>query len=183
MDADCEVEIGGGAPVIEALWPGFADLRRSPERIVQIQEAADFSPLAALLKALNGEGSPLWTSKCDRWVQEPAEVAAGDRYGLACYVDLLPVQSVVFLTWEQAEAFCLQWVAHLGPVSAPQCRVELVVRQAFAGESEGFGITAYLAASGRDQSDAVHALSTFMAAFADAIPTAVPPATAVSKLQ
>jgi hypothetical protein len=183
MDADCEVEIGGGAPVIEALWPGFVDLRSGPECIGQIQEATDFPPLAALLLALNGEASPLWTSKCDRWEQEPAELAAGARCGLACYVDLLPVQTAVFLTWQQAEAFCLQWVARLGPVSAPQCRVEFVVRQAVAGETEGFGVTAYLAASGRDRSDAAQALATFMTAFADAIPAAVPPATAVSKLQ
>jgi hypothetical protein len=183
MDADYEVEIGGGAPVIEALWPGFVDLRTSPERIGQIQEAAEFAPLAALLLALNGEASSLWTSKCDRWEQEPAELAAGACCGLACYVDLLPVYGVVFLTWEQAEAFCLQWVGLLDPVSAPQCRVEFVVRQAFAGESEGFGITAYLAASGQDQSDAVHALAGFMTAFAHAVPPVVPPATAVSKLQ
>ena len=111
------------------------------------------------------------------------ELEAGCQSGLACYVDLLPVQSAVFLRWEQAEAFCLQWVACLGPVSAPQCRVEFVVRQAFAGESEGFGITAYLAASGSDQSDAACALAALMAAFADVIPSAVPPATAVSKLQ
>jgi hypothetical protein len=183
MDADYEVEIGGGAPVIEALWPGFVDLRRSPERIGQIQEAVAFAPLATLLLALNGDRSPLWTSKCDQWERDPAEIAAGDRYGLACYVDFLPVQGAVFPRWQQAEAFCMQWVGRLGPVQAPRCRVELIVRQAFAGESEGFGVTAYLSASGRKRSEAADAFAAFMVAFADAIPGAIPPANAVSKLQ
>ena len=32
MEADWEVEIGGGAPVIDALWPGFVDLRAARAR-------------------------------------------------------------------------------------------------------------------------------------------------------
>ena len=40
MEADYEVEAGGEAPVIEALWPGFVDLRLQPERIGEIQEVA-----------------------------------------------------------------------------------------------------------------------------------------------
>jgi len=45
MEADWEVEVGGGSPVIEALWPGFVDLRLYPERIGEIQEAAGFRRL------------------------------------------------------------------------------------------------------------------------------------------
>jgi hypothetical protein len=30
MEADWEFEVGGDAPVIDALWPGFVDLRLSP---------------------------------------------------------------------------------------------------------------------------------------------------------
>ncbi len=43
MEVDWEVEVGGGAPVIEALWMGFVDLRRNPERLGEIAEAANFS--------------------------------------------------------------------------------------------------------------------------------------------
>ena len=70
MEADWEVEVGGGAPVIEALWPGFVDLRLYPERIGEIQEAAGFPALAGLLRSLNGAGSSLWTAKCDLWEPE-----------------------------------------------------------------------------------------------------------------
>ena len=40
MEADWEVEVGGGAPVIEADWPGFVDLRGEPERVNEMEEVA-----------------------------------------------------------------------------------------------------------------------------------------------
>ena len=82
MEADWEVEIGGGAAVIEAEWPGFVDLRADAGRVVEIAEAAAFPPLAGLLLALNAAESPVWTSKCDLWEPEP-----GAR---AIYIDMLP---------------------------------------------------------------------------------------------
>jgi hypothetical protein len=175
MEADWEVEVGGGSPVIEALWPGFVDLRLYPERIGEIQEAAGFPALAGLLRSLNGAGSSLWTAKCDLWEPEANE--------LACYVDLLPVADTVFAQWEDAEAFCREWVARLAPVAQPDCRVDLVVRQAIAGEAEGFGVTAYVNAAGRDRSGAAEALGAALVAFAGAIPRAADSATAASKLQ
>jgi hypothetical protein len=175
MEADWEVEVGGGAPVIDALWPGFVDLRLHPERIVEIQEAAASPALAELLLALNGAGSPLWTAKCDLWEPEPNE--------LACYVDLLPVANTVFARWEQAEVFCREIVARLAPVSLPECRADFMVRQAIAGEAEGFGVTATLSATGRDRSGAAATLAAALVAFAGAIPRIATPERAASKLQ
>ena len=175
MEADYEVEAGGEAPVIEALWPGFVDLRLQPERIGEIQEVAGVPALAELLLALNKTGSPVWTAKCDVWEPETAE--------LACYVDLLPVADMVFARWEQAEAFCREWVARLVPVSMPECRVELVVRQAIAGEAEGVGVTAYLSATGGDRTCAAEALAAALVAFAGAIPCAATPEATATKLQ
>jgi hypothetical protein len=187
MEADWEVEIGGGAPVIEADWPGFIDLRSHPERGNEIAEAAAFPPLAALLLALNAVASPLWTTKCDLWEPEPA--------ALACYIDLLPLEGKVFARWQQAETFCREYVTRLAPIalsecspdrspeSSPDCSIALVIRQAFADPTEGFGITAYLSAKGRDQADAAVALTAVMAAFSDALPSAEPPAAPGSKLQ
>jgi len=191
MEADWEVEIGGGVPVIEALWPGFVDLRQSPDHIGEIAEAAAFPPLARLLLALNATGALLWTAKCDLWEPVAEECAEPERSSatdartvpLACYIDLLPRQSLVFLRWEEAEAFCREWVYRLAALEMPECCVELVVRQAIAGAVEGFGFTAYLSAAGSDQPSAAKALEAALIAFADAIPTAAPPATAPSKLQ
>jgi hypothetical protein len=173
MEADWEFEVGGGAPVIEARWAGFVDLRRQPERIKEIQEAAAFSPLAALLRALNGANSPLWTAKCDLWEPEAKDLGgtqAGMHSALACYVDLLPLAGKVFAQAEQAEGFCREWVARLAPVPLADCRVDLIIRQAIAGEAEGLGVTAYLSAMGSDHAAAHKALAATLDAFAATIP-------------
>ncbi len=196
MEADWEFEVGGGAPVIEAHWPGFADLRRHPQRIEEIQEAVAFPPLAALLQLLNGDDSPLWTAKCDLWEPQAQERAAelsdaaADpvlRAALACYVDLLPLAGEVFAQPQQAEAFCQEWVARLEaaplPECHPDCRVDLVIRQAIAGHAEGFGVTAYLSAEGRDPDAAAAALADTLVAFAGAIPGHAAAENPTSKLQ
>lgn len=176
MDADWDVEIGGGAPVIEALWAGadgaagFVDLRSHPERIAEIAEAAEFAPLAALLVRLNAAESPVWTSKCDVWEPE-----AG---GMALYIDMLSLMGTVFAAWRQAEGFCREMVARLEAMErGADGSVELVIRQAVAGEKEGFGVTAYLSAKSAE------ALAGTMADFADAVMAWEPPALAGSKLQ
>jgi len=168
--------------VIEARWAGFVDLRRQPERIKEIQETAAFPPLAALLEALNGAHSPLWTAKCDLWEPEAKELAgpkpespadgpeAGMHTALACYVDLLPLAGEVFAQTKQAEGFCREWVARLAPVPLADCRVDMVIRQALVGEAEGLGVTAYLSATGSDPAAAREALAATLDAFADTIP-------------
>jgi hypothetical protein len=196
MEIDWEVEVGGGAPVIEALWPGFVDLRRSPERLGEIAETAALPALADLLRALNGPASPLWTAKCDLWEPDPEERtvpewnspaavsdAAVQPAALACYVDLLPVEGCVFAQWTQAEQFCRDWVALLEPLPLPNCRIDLIVRQAFAEEAEGFGVTAYFSGMGKDRSSAAETLSAALAAFAGSIPSSAAPATPSAKLQ
>jgi len=179
MEADWEVEIGGGAAVIEALWPGFVDLRNRPERVGEIAEAAAFPCLAKLLLALNSPESPVWTSKCDVWEAEPAARAA--------YIDMLPREGMVFGEWQHAEAFCREYVGRLEalalPECGPDCRIDLVIRQAVAGGVDGFGITAYLSAKDTAQEDAEAAIAAVMAGFADALPRRRPPVTASSKLQ
>jgi hypothetical protein len=183
MEADWEAEIGGGAPVIEAEWSGFIDLRMQPPRISDIGEATAFLPLADVLLALNQESSQVWTSKCDVW--EPESSA------LACYIDLLPRDGKVFHQWQQGEVFCREIVARLrsaelthwiperrvgGVVeSSPECNIQLVIRRAIAGQAEGFGITTYLSAKAECSKVAAAALAATMATFADVLlSTALP---------
>ena len=55
------------------------------------------------------------------------------------------------------------------------CDVALVIRQAIAGQAEGFGITAYLSAIGNSREGASEALAEVMGAFSDALfSTALP---------
>ncbi len=185
MEADWEVEIGGGAPVIDADLPGssgssgYIDLRNHPERIGEIAETTAFPPLAGLLLALNAPASSVWTSKCDLWKPEAGE--------LACYIDLLPWEGVVFAEWQQAEAFCREYIARLEAIALPECgsgcRIDLVIRQAIAGAEAGFGITAYLGAKATNSAGGAAALADVMATLRDALPPAVPPQTAGSMLQ
>lgn len=181
MEADWEVEIGGGAPVIEAHWPGFVDLRKYPERIGDLCEAREYPPLADFLLSLNSSRSPMWTSKCDVWRPEGG--------GLACYVDLLPRDVGVFADWEQGEAFCRNLLAklraHISPAGSgerssssafvyenkgdSEVSVTLVVREAVLENSQGFGITAYFSAEKTDMANAEKALAEAMGAFADSL--------------
>ncbi len=169
MEADWEYEIGGGAPVIEADWPGLIDLRTHPERMSEIGEARDFAPLATLLAALNGPASPLWTSKCDLWEPAPGTLAG--------YIDILPRKETVFAERNDAETACRRYVGGLASAALPEsgrdqgreASVALVIRQAVFGRLEGFGITAYLSAVRPRRTDAASALGAAMAAFADAL--------------
>lgn len=181
MEADWEVEIGGGAPVIDAHWPGFIDLRAFPDRISEIAEAREFQPLANLLLRLNSNRSPLWTSKCDMW--RPAEGR------LACYIDLLPRDGSVFAEWKQAEAFCRDLIVRLRTAASPasstvplgqlhfvndhteglEGSATLVIREALLEDSQGFGITAYFSTDKTDLADAEKALVGAMEAFADSV--------------
>jgi hypothetical protein len=174
MEADWEIEIGGGAAVIEALWEGFVDLRAQPDRIAEIAEARSFLPLATLLRTLNSSSSSWWTAKCDLW-QPDAEVdgAVAQR---ACYIDLLPCAGLVFAHWEEARELCRQWAGMLESAASSPGQAELVVRQAVAGEAEGFGVTAYLSASGTSPDQAAENLAVLFAVFASVVVPAPDPA-------
>src|SRR5579862_4167165 len=116
MNVDWEVEIGGGAPVIEAHWPGFIDLRAHPERLNEVAEVKVLVPLGGVLLALNSAESPVWTSKCDVWVPQPGM--------LACYIDCLPLKERVYADWKNAEAFCRRVVQQILTSELPSLLVE-----------------------------------------------------------
>jgi hypothetical protein len=183
MEVDWEVELGGAAPVIEAYWHGFVDLRNLAthsgpacgdaglDRTGEIAEVANFPPLAELLRRLNAPKSSFWTSKCDVWEASAQELGVGaGEIGLACYVDLLPIEGTVYPSLREAEDACRGLVARIAAGKGENCRVDLVIRAAIAGNKEGLGITAYIGAGGADRGDAELALAKAMAVFADAIP-------------
>jgi hypothetical protein len=170
MEADWEVEVGPEAPVIDALWPGFVDLRSAPRQAHTFPEVAQLPPLAAVLARLNAPASPVWTSRCDVWPLEdfdPDEMDAPRGvalHALACYIDLLPGSRV---QWPQL-ALAVDW-----------CKL-LCVR---LRERSEFGLTAYLSAAAPAPAAASGALASALAAFADAILLAEPPEKPGSKLQ
>jgi hypothetical protein len=181
MEADWEVEIGVETPVIDALWPGFIDLRRNPERIIEIEEARRFPQLAEALLQLNSvasndsaeSGSRIWTAKCDLWTVEewnPDEMdasSAESKSGLACYIDMLPRQGLVFSKLDEAEQWARVAVSSLRKATCRCSRADLVIRRAFAGDREGMGITTYVTACGADSEAARKALAAALLVFCE----------------
>ena len=184
MEADWEFEVGGDAPVIEACWPGFVDLRWTPkgahrlaERVRSLPEVKQLPALAAILEGLNSQQSSVWTSKCDFWpVLGPDEFdgdeldapAGCSEHAVGCYIDLLPKSDQQWPFPGMIEAACKRLCANLRAVPLRCCRVDLVIRRAqIALDLMDTGITAYITACGTTAGNAQAALEAAMAAFAD----------------
>jgi hypothetical protein len=182
MEADWEVELGPDAPVLDALWSGWIDLRSNPERLAEVSEAAGFPPLGTALLALNSANSPLWTAKCDLWQLrpaaeaddlDPAELDPGElnadpnetAFALACYLDCLARSGTVFPTLAAAESWARAAVARLRAANLRCCRADLVIRRAFAANADGLGVTAYLTACGPTEPAARDNLAQALNAF------------------
>jgi hypothetical protein len=188
MEADWEIEIGPGAPIIDASWAGFVELRREPALALQLPEAAILPGLAEALVKLNSSRQiQMWTAKCDVW--QVADADAIDPYELdatpaeaafawACYIDLLSVSDQQWGhirdpktgTPTAAIAWC-QFVCkqlHSNPIRC--CRADLVIRKAaIDSETMDIGITAYLAACGPTSKEARTRLGSTLSRFVDGI--------------
>jgi hypothetical protein len=179
MEADWEFEVGGDAPIIEACWAGFVDLREAPARAWELMEVREAPALAAALETLNSSRSTVWTSKCDFWpALGPEEFDAweldapiGDTvYALGCYIDILPRESSQWSRPPVAEEICKRLCGLLGAVPLPCCRVDLVVRRAVTEpDAVELGISAYITACGPTHSEAAQTFEAALRAFAHAL--------------
>jgi hypothetical protein len=176
MESDWEIEIGDGAPVIDAVWEGYIDLRGDTNRVAEIAETAQFPALSDALIRLNSSSSPMWTAKCDVWPVEAfdADELDADRdaatSALGCYVDLLPCDAQMFSTLDAAADWCGRLCLHLRARRARQCRADAVLRRAFiTPESVGLGVTTYLTACGSTRTEAATAISNALALLADSV--------------
>ena len=179
MEADWEFEIGGDAPVIEVQWPGFVDLRQSPERSRQLPEDAQLPTLAEALAKLNGPASPVWSSKCGFWPHLEADAFDPDEldaplglaaHAMGCYIDLLPRNDEQWPQPALAADACKRVCSLLRAVPLRCCRADLVIRRAFiTPELIGLGITAYLTSCGESEDEATVTLKAALAAFVGAI--------------
>jgi hypothetical protein len=181
MEADWEIEIGGGAPIIEARWPGLVDLRLRPEHARLISETHQLYGLSDALVLMNAPASPVWTSKCDVFVPaaiDPYELDAphgSALHALACYIDVLPKNEQGWASIKIAESVCRIICNRLRGMTIRSCRADLVIRRALlADEAESLGVTAYITAAAEDDSSAANQLSAALAAFADAVGAPTP---------
>jgi hypothetical protein len=173
MEADWAFEIGGDAPVIEALWAGFIDLRAEPEKAFALPECSELPGLANALLKLNSAHSPVWTSKTDVFIPDqvdPDELdAPHDQafYFLACYIDVLMRSGQVWNFPFEADQSCRQLCDRLRALDLRCCRVDIVVRRALVAETNDLGTTIYITACGREVSEAKRRLSECLTALSD----------------
>jgi hypothetical protein len=191
MEADWEIEIDGEAPIIDACWPGFVDLRSEPERVRELSEVRQLPALSNMLVRINGSNSPVWTAKCDVWPVDDFdrfELNAPDSDDLcaqACYVDLLPGSDEQWASNpEMAAAFCKNLCARMRSVVLRGCRADLILRRAVMVPGEfDLGITAYFIGCGVTEADASVQLESAFAVFADSLLPKAFTAASRSKLQ
>lgn len=193
MEADWEVEIGPGAPVIDLDWPGKMDLHAHPELAFTLPETQHLDSLAQALQALNRPATGLATSKCDVWTLEsfdPDELdaPADAAYGQACYIDLAPRAPASWATPEAAIAWSRQLCSRLRPVLLRGCRIDLVVRAAAAPISSdqplpAHAVTAYVSACSLTLDSTAETLGAALSALVAAIPQEASPKHPDQKLQ
>jgi len=196
LEADWEVEVGGDAPVIDALWPGFIDLRwTAPSsgdfaaRARSLPEGIQLPALAVALERLNSPHSPVWTSKCDFWPAlqpedfDPDELDAPtgcSAHAVGGYIDLLPKSDQKWSDqkWSDqqwsfpggVEERCKELCARLRAAPQRCCRVDLIVRHALiAPDVLDMGITAYFTACGATPAEATRTLEGGLSAFVDVL--------------
>jgi hypothetical protein len=175
MEADWEIEIGPDAPVIDAAWAGYIDLRSAPERVNEIGETAQFPALANLLLRLNSPASAFWTAKCDVWPVEevdPDEMDANLQdaaSAVACYIDLIPIEAHA-TSLEAIVEWCRRLCLDLRSKPLRQSRVDPIVRRAFVeADVEALGITMYVSACGSAPPQASDVLSRALGLVADSV--------------
>lgn len=178
MEADWEVEIGPGAPVIDPQWPGFVDLRQTPEFATQLPEVAWLQGLDDALVRLNEARSPVWTAKCDVWPLNAGEFDADEMSaapdsavnGWGCYIDLLPRSDQQWPVPAMATSWCKSMCSLLHGFPMSCCRVDLIVRHAaITPVRMDIAITAYLTACGPTAENANRVLQDALSRFVDAL--------------
>jgi hypothetical protein len=179
VEADWEFEIGGDAPIVEARWLGFVDLRADPRRVTELTETHHLSALAAALVRLNAIDSPVWTSKVDVFTPESIDTDELDAphgnasFAMACYIDLQLSSAQQRHSYSIVELFCKGLCNRLHAVLLRCCRIDLVIRRAhLPSEPDGFAVTAYLTACGSSETDAQAHLAESLLAL---VTTIVPP--------
>ena len=139
MQADFSVELGGEAPALEVPWSlnapcvRYYDLKKHPELVQEIPEAAAYPELGAFLSRINAAEFPLATAKCDAWSSSevaPEEEIFGDRKFVS-YVDLIFVDESERCSFEQHEAFAKELCLLLGQAPEIAATVELVIRHCY----------------------------------------------------
>ncbi|HEX4605907.1 MAG TPA: hypothetical protein VH724_18040, partial [Candidatus Angelobacter sp.] len=140
MQADFSVELGRGDPALEIPWRSgdpavrFYDLKKCPELVLQIPEAAAYPEMGAFLGRMNAPAFPLATAKCDVWENRdisPEEEIFGAERKLVSYVDLFFVDERLRGSLEKNEQLAKELCRLLHHAPEIAATVELVIRRCY----------------------------------------------------
>lgn len=167
--AECALE----DPVLVVPWKdpsgkaAFVDLRANPYDFDSIPEAEQYPPLLRALRALNATRSPVFTAKCDAWPLDSKELshlqlnldiaAAEAPAGFASYIDLVCRERSLFASFPRHERLLRRLARLAAPLDRPAAALDCVLRPALIdldGPREGFAISIYVKALGRDRQTA-----------------------------
>jgi hypothetical protein len=170
MHADFSVELGREDPALELPWSSddgasrYYDLKRHPDLVLQIPEAANSFELSAFLTRINAVGFPLQTAKCDAWYTQELsaeEEIFGASGKFVTYVDLVFASAPPRLLLETHEALAKNLCALLQRAPEIPATAELIIRRCYYHpddnpdeSSSGFCITTYVSGFGEDESEA-----------------------------
>jgi hypothetical protein len=174
MDADFSIELGPEDPVLDFPWKdssgkfAYFDLKRHPELMASIEEAAEFPELGESLALLNSAASIVETAKCEAWLttelnQEEDIYCASHKF--ASYIDVVFSHLDLRLSsFDQSlyvhEQFARKLVESVrqAPDGPSAAQVEVCVRRCYfgigldddGGTHEGCYFTLYVSGYGND---------------------------------
>jgi len=167
MDADFSIELGREDPVLDFPWTdpagklAYVDLKRHPELMAEVEEAATFPELEEFLLVLNSARSTVETAKCDAWAT--TELSAGEEiydvsHKFASYVDAVFSKIDARLSLSDHEKFARKLVELLRGTPETPSATEVCVRRCYfrdgGGVREGFYFTLYVSGYGNDDANA-----------------------------
>jgi hypothetical protein len=167
MDADFSIELGRDDPALDFPWSDasgklcYYDLKRHPELLAQVEEAARFPELAGFLHTVNSSLSLLESAKCDVWATRelgPEEEIYGASHKFASYVDLVLSDIDQRLSFPFHELFAKQLVELLRRTPETPSAAEVCVRRCHlrtnGDNQEGFCCALYVTGYGADEPQA-----------------------------
>ncbi len=167
MDADFSIELGREDPVLDFPWKdpsgklAYVDLKRHPELIAEIEEAASSPELGEFLRVANSLPSTVETAKCDVWAT--TELSADEEiydasHKFASYVDFVFSHIDPRLSLNDHEQFARKLVELLQRAPEILAAAEVCVRRCYFDEDcgirEGFYFTLYVSGYGHDGASA-----------------------------
>jgi hypothetical protein len=176
FQASWAIALAADSPVLVVPWQDdaghvtYVDLRRQPERVLEIPEVHHQPALARALQQLNAADSPWATAKCDCWRldEEDLEAVAFDlelardarfgQAGIGSYIDVYSRDVRCFVSLAQHRELLLRLtrtaMRPAGHTGHPVALLEFTLRRCIAEGEDGYAITVFLYAIGQDRVDA-----------------------------